>query len=302
MVISRHQQDQAPVEVEFAPHGAHRLLPLEVLLRSELLQRTSELAHRQRVGFHQLIVCTEGQGTHWVDFEPHPISPGTVLRTHPGQVQSFVTEPSFEAQMVIWPFESHPATPGGSLWYPGGTIPTRWHLDNATLLKVLGWIDELRLEQQRFVGSAAHTRLMAVLLHALLIRLAIEIPDSEPDVSHLPRPYLAFRGLVEQRLHDRPSVAIIAHDLGYSTRTLDRACDLAAGRTAKQLLDERIALEIRRLLTHTTRPIASIGFEFGFKDPSNFSKFVKANLGAPPGQIRRWPDGRTNPDRERVES
>ena len=257
--------------------------------RSELLSRTTGEAHRQRVGFHQLIVCTKGAGTHWVDFEPHPVAAGTVLRTHPGQVQRFVTEAPFEADMVIWPFESHPATPGGSLWYPGGTIPTRWHLDGDTLTKVLGWIEELRLEQDRFDGSAFKTRLMTVLLHALLIRMAIEIPDSEPDVSHLPRPYLAFRELVEQRLHDRPSVVSLAHELGYSTRTLDRACDAVAGRTAKQLLDERVALEIRRLLTHTTRPITRIGFEFSFRDPSNFSKFVKTHLGAPPGEVRRSP-------------
>ena len=285
--------DAVPVEVEYWPHAAHRGLPFEVLHRSELVGRSAGLSQRQRVGFHQLIVCTEGAGTHWVDFEPHSISTGAVLRIHPGQVQRFVPEPAFEALMVVWPFESHPATVGGSLWYPGGTIPTRWHLDAHTLARVVGWIDELRDEQDRFDGSRQRARLMGVLLHAFLIRLAIEIPDSEPDVSHLPPAYLRFRELLETRLAERPSVTEIAHELGYSTRTVDRACQEVTGRTAKRLLDERVALEIRRLLTHTARPVAHIGADFGFTDPSNFSKFVKRHLGGSPGDIRRLPDERT---------
>ena len=193
--------------------------------------------------------------------------------------------------MVTWPLESHPVTPGGSLWYPGGTIPTRWHLDDAALDRVRGWIDELRTEQGRFDGSFRRVRLLEVLLHALLIRMAIEIPDSEPDVSHLPRPYLAFRALVEERFADRPAIVDLARQLGHSSRTLDRACVRASGRTAKQLLDERIALEVRRLLTHTTRPVSQIGADLGFSDSSNFSKFVVRQFGRPPGDLRRHPEG-----------
>ena len=292
MVESRHSPDTAPIEVEFTPLSTQPGLPLEVLRRSAVVARRTGGVRRQRVGFHQLIVCTSGNGTHWVDFEPHPIEPGTVLRTHPGQVQRYVTVPDFEAEMVLWPVSSHPATPGGSRWYPGGTVPTRWWMAPPTRPRVLRLIDELRFEQKRFDGSPANARLMQVLLHALLIRLVVEIPDSEPSVEHLPRPYLAFRQLVEERLTEHPSVVSLAAALGYSTRTLDRACHAAAGRTAKQLLDDRVALEARRLLTHTTRPISQIGAALGFDDPSNFSKFVRRQLGSSPREVRHRPDDR----------
>lgn len=83
-----------------------------------------------------------------------------------------------------------------------------------------------------------------------------------------------------------PSVTELAHDLGYSTRTLDRACRQATGRTARQVLDERVGLEIRRLLTHTDRPVSQIAGDLGFDDSSNFSKFVRRQLGALPTQVR----------------
>lgn len=292
MVVSGHLPDQPPIDIGYAPQRRHRLLPVEVLERGELLARIDarELASRQRSGFHQLVVCTGGLGTHHVDFESVELSRGTLLRIHPGQVQQFETGSEAEATMVVWPIESHHADPTAPAWYPGDGSPTSWHVDAVLLARVLGWIEELRVEQARFTGDPRQIGLIKALLCTLLLRLAIEIPESTPTASNLPRPYLEFRELIEQRIYQRPTVVDLARDLGYSSRTLDRACQQAIGQTAKQVLDDRVALEVRRLLTHTSRPIAQIGTDFGFSDPSNFSKFVKRHLGRLPGYLRAGRD------------
>ena len=245
-----------------------------------------ELASRQRATFHQLVLCTAGRGTHVVDFEPVELSVGTLLHVHPGQVQRFVPDPRFEARMVVWPPESHHADPEAPVWYPGGDVPTRWQLEEELLVRTLGWIDELRHEQDRFDGSPRRIELMQALLSALLLRLAMQVPAAPRSVSQLSQPYLAFRAIIEGRLHERPSVVDLAREIGYSTRTIDRACQQVSGQTAKQVLDERIALEVRRLLTHTSQPISRIAADLEFHDPSNFSKFVKRHLGDLPGRIR----------------
>lgn len=288
MVESRQHLDDAPIEVEYAPQRRHRLVPVEVVDRSELIDRIAarELTHRQRATFHQLVLCTAGHGTHYVDFEPVEFTAGTLLRIHPGQVQQFVPEPTFEAKLVIWPVESHHTDPASPAWYPGSDVPTRWQLDDDLTAKILAWIDELRVEQDRFDGSARYIQLMQALLCSMLLRLAIEVPEPPPGVSQLPGPYLELRELIEERLYQRPTVATLADALGYSSRTLDRACQQVTGQTAKQVLDDRVALEVRRLLTFTNRPIAGIGAEFGFSDPSNFSKFVRRHLGRLPGEVR----------------
>lgn len=293
MVVSGQIPGQPPLEVEYAPQRRHRLLPVEVLDRSEVLARisTRELANRQRSGFHQLVVCTGGQAIHDVDFETVELSRGTLLRIHPGQVQQFEIGADAEATMVVWPIESHHADPTAPAWYPGDGSPTFWNVDDVLLTRVLGWIEELRVEQARFEGDPRQIGLMQALLCSLLLRLAIEIPESTPTASNLPRPYLEFRELIEERIYQRPTVVELARHLGYSSRTLDRACQQAVGQTAKQVLDERVALEVRRLLTHTTRPITQIGTDFGFSDPSNFSKFVKRHLGRLPGYLRAGRDG-----------
>ncbi|MEM9608465.1 MAG: helix-turn-helix transcriptional regulator [Actinomycetota bacterium] len=288
MVESRQSDEQPPLEVDYAPQLRHPTVPVEVVERSELLSRIAdrELARRQRVSFHQLILCTSGHGVQHVDFEPIDVTPGTLLRIHPGQVQRIEPDPPFEARIVLWPVESHHADPVSPAWYPGSGVPTRWQLEETLFGRVHGWIDELADQQLRFDGSPRQVQLCQALLCSLLLRLAIELPDGAPDESQLPRAYVEFRELLEDRLSQRPLLAELAQTLGYSVRTLDRACKTATGLTAKQVLDDRIALEIRRLLTHTTRPLSQIGIDFGFDDPSNFSRFVKRNLGRPPGAIR----------------
>lgn len=297
MVTSRHQPDRQPIGIPFSPQHRHKGLPVEVLNRSEVVDRIAarELASRQRAEFHQLVVCTHGSGTHNVDYEPITLQPGTLLRIHPGQVQQFVTESELTARMVVWPASSHQADPIGRVWFPSSTDATSWTVDDELLAKILGWVDELRQEQERFNGSPRNSGLMQALLAALLLRLAIELPDSAPTDSRLPTPYLDFRELIERRLYERPGITDIARDLGYSSRTLDRACQQVSGQTAKQVLDERVALEVRRLLTHSERPVARIAVDFGFSDPSNFSKFVKRHLGDLPRGIRDEALGRTRP-------
>ncbi len=95
------------------------------------------------------------------------------------------------------------------------------------------------------------------------------------------------RKVLESRLFERLSVSDLAAEIGYSTRTLDRACESVLGQTAKEVLDERISLELRRLLADTQQPIAAVRDQFRFDDSSNFTKFVRRHLGESPADFRR---------------
>ena len=77
-----------------------------------------------------------------------------------------------------------------------------------------------------------------------------------------------------------------AKEIGYSTRTLDRACQQAVGHTAKEVLNRRVALEIRRLLSGTDISVAQAGSALGFTEASSFAKFVRRHLGASPTELR----------------
>ncbi len=285
MEAQRSDPRNRPAEIGFSPVDGHRLLPVEVVDRSSVVRRTPRRS-QQRPLFNLLMIGTDGAGVHEVDFEPVPVEVGTLLRVHPGQVHRFVRQPEFDAVLVLWPPSSRTADRLDPDWYPGCGRPTRWQLEPEHHRRLLGWVQDLRVEQGRFDGSRLRTALMDSLLRTLLIRLAVELPGWHPSTTQLPAAYVAFRQIIERRLSERPTVANLASELGYSPRTIDRACEAVVAKTAKEVLDERTALEIRRLLTHSDRSIALVGTDLGFSDPSNFAKFTKRHLNATPGQVR----------------
>jgi AraC-like DNA-binding protein len=79
--------------------------------------------------------------------------------------------------------------------------------------------------------------------------------------------------------------------LGYSVRTLTRACRTATGGTAKAYVDGRVLLEAKRLLVHTHAPTSAVAAELGFRDPSDFTKFFRRHDGRTPAAFRAVAQG-----------
>ena len=275
------------IDVFYEPQHQPGSVPVEILERQELMERMPDrhMRNLQRARFHQLIVCTEGSGTHHVDFLAHPLTSGSVLHIRPGQVQKFEQTPTLVAEMVIWPVEHHPQLPNSPAWYPGNGVPSAVQLADAGLARVMAWVGEMRTEQDRYVESARSGEQLQTMLR-LVLTLIDEHVGAATSTAAIPQAYIDLRRALEQQLFKRPSVAELGALIGYSTRTLDRACDAVTGQTAKQVVDERINLELRRLLADTSRPIAEVRNAFGLGDSSNFTKFVRRHLGQTPGDFR----------------
>lgn len=128
--------------------------------------------------------------------------------------------------------------------------------------------------------------LLRQLLGALLVRIARLPHPGEWDAAAGGEVFRAFRAELERTFATRRRAAEYAASLGYSPRTLTRACLAATGRTAKDLIDDRVALEAKRLLVHTGLPVASVGRMLGFTEPTNFGKFFERTVGATPGAFR----------------
>jgi AraC-like DNA-binding protein len=93
------------------------------------------------------------------------------------------------------------------------------------------------------------------------------------------------RDYLEKHL-DRPTtIADVAKALHFSVRTLSRRLD-AEGATFQAIKDElRRDVAIQRL-TKTETPIAVIGAEIGFDDPTTFHRAFKKWTGSTPGAYR----------------
>lgn len=72
-----------------------------------------------------------------------------------------------------------------------------------------------------------------------------------------------------------------------SEKTLSRVCLNLNGLPAKTLINQRLILEAKRLLAHTSMSVQAIGLELGFDESTNFVKFFRRETGTTPLAFRQ---------------
>jgi len=96
-----------------------------------------------------------------------------------------------------------------------------------------------------------------------------------------------FRALVEMHLAEHWPAPRYAAALGMSESRLNRICHAAAGKSALEVVQDRLTLEARRRLIHVAGPISSLAYELGFEDPAYFWRFFKRRTGMTPREFRK---------------
>lgn len=269
----------AIVSVPFATRR-HADLPVEVLERREIFERVGpeRLTRPERPTFHELMLMRSEGGVHTVDFETIEARPGRLVWIRPGQVQSWQIGADYDATLVL----SRPSAPTVSPWFPGDPSFRDLDADGVALADAL--VEGIRAQQAGFDGSAPERRLMVALFDALAA--LFDRAGSERHATRLPVAYTTFREAIEADLAASHDVTWYADRVGYSARTLSRACLSSTGQTAKAVLTERLLLEAKRLLVHTDLPAAAIATDLGFSEATNFGKFFSRHSGTTPARFR----------------
>lgn len=269
-------------EIRFSnPRLAH--VGVEAMTLQELRQRASAsmLAAPQRVDFHHLLFIQQGRSRHMVDFVEHPLQPGSVLLVRAGQVQQWHMTDELQGQLTLISAEAlvsatnTPAIDKELLaldQWPSVSTP-----DQALFTDALADSSRLRADIDRFEGHLIDAAIIRHAVLTLLLRLArvLRSEAGTPDMAQAGKMYRLFCQELEASFKTRPSVLDLARRTGFSESTLSRACVATAGHTAKELIDQRIALEAKRLLVHSKATIAEIGHGLGFTEPTNFVKFFR---------------------------
>lgn len=98
-----------------------------------------------------------------------------------------------------------------------------------------------------------------------------------------------FKKLVEEHYLIWNSIGEYASHLGISAKHLTEVIKEETGRTALQIIHERLLLESQYLLKHTTLSIKQCADKLGFESASYFSRFFKSQTNRSPNDFRRHP-------------
>lgn len=292
-----HPDRQGIDIVDWHPRAGYGL-PLEVMRVSELRRRGSpeHFARAQRVEFFLLFGVTRGPARHTVDFQTLALRAGDWVFLRPGQMQRFAFSPPWDGWVIAFqphflpPAQRRLAQPMYRLATQLEEMPGATRLTPQDHLHCCALAERMRNDADTSPANEALTDLLLHELCALLARLRLHCLAPEAGTAVASGDVLRvieLRRLVDAHFRGHHSEAWYARKLACSSKTLARALRTISGTSLKALLDERLALEARRLLTYGNDPVKTIAADLGFSEASNFSKFFKRCTGQTPAHFRR---------------
>lgn len=283
--------------VHYEPPGPHAR-NLEVLSVADLRRRVSaaHLGAPQRIDFHLLLAVTRGRCTHWVDFVPNECRPRSWIIVRPGQVQRFDPATRWEGWLLMF-LPQFLLPQGGTtrlaeLAIAGSleSLPNPMPLNAIEHRNCLACVEQIAADTHLSGPDAEREALLRHQLHALLLRLRLARHRESPHVAASARSlqrFNRFREAVDTDFATLHQVRDYAQRLGHSEKSLTRSTLELAGVSAKTFISQRIALEAKRLLVHTSQSVAEIAAHLGMDEPSNFVKFFKREAGCAPTEFRQ---------------
>lgn len=173
------------------------------------------------------------------------------------------------------------------------TLPTEpTHLrirDATTQAELSAVIDSIQREMDS--GKAGHER--ATRHHLGLVGVWLErqrdiaADEQRGKPAAAQRLARAYATLMERDFRTGKGVADYAHELGVTPTHLSRVCNQTCGRSASDLLHDRLIFEARRLLSDTRLPVSDISRALGFTSAAYFTRAFQHRTGKTPSSFRK---------------
>lgn len=96
-----------------------------------------------------------------------------------------------------------------------------------------------------------------------------------------------FTSLLEKDFRQIHKVSHYTDQLNLTYNSLARFTGHYCGKSPKEIITERVVLEIKRRLSSTDQPVKEIAYDLGFDEPTNLVKFFKKNTHMTPAAFRQ---------------
>lgn len=122
-----------------------------------------------------------------------------------------------------------------------------------------------------------------IIIATRLIRGQLHCTESDPQLDIIRK----FNVAVEMNYRTKHKVADYAAMLNKSPKTLSNIFSKIIDKTPRDLIQERILLEAKRLLLYTDKTVKEVAMELGFDEASNFARFFKNMTANSPAEFKK---------------
>lgn len=243
-------------------------------------------AHRHH--FYTLIIITAGTGSHQIDFHNYELKSGRLFLIAPGQVHAWNVLKNTQGFVILFN-ESFIALSKGRKIMSGWPIfrPHQKCYFDLSTSDLTDWMAHIQRMKEELKTNDEFTR--DVLFYSLCSLLvgASRLGKKANRLATQGQDFLfQYQELIEKHFVQLKKPKEYARLMNITPNYLNALCKTKSGKSAGELIRQRIILEAKRLLAHTSLTIAEVGYRLNFEDNSHFGKFFKSNSGTTPAEFR----------------
>ncbi|MDF2187878.1 AraC family transcriptional regulator [Paraflavitalea sp. CAU 1676] len=253
----------------------------------------AKLHFPHRHSFYHLVMFTKGKGSHSIDFTNFDVQPYQVYFMTPGQVHSWHFEGKADGYIINFsesffkPFLLNPQYIERFPFFSGISeegvcpLPATVHKEAATLFESL------------LHNASLEWRQAADLVRVLLLQLFMLVDEAAAAQSNkgIPQQKLVllrgFRRLIDTHYRTMRLPKEYADLLYVTPNHLNALCQDLLGKTAGEIIRDRVLLEAKRLLTNASLTVTEVAYNLNFQDNSYFNRFFKKYTGTTPDEFRK---------------
>lgn len=266
----------------------------EIIGMAELYKQfTDTLTTPHRTNFYHILWFQKGNPTHIIDFNPVKIKPNSVLFLNKYAVQKFDKNGDFDGKVLIFTDGFFCKTEVNTKYLKSNTLFNNLHsVSQIELGKIASdFIKLFELLETEFKKEKDNYQsdILRNYLHNLL--LFSERENKKQNFSEIKKGadfdyVLLFKDFLETGFRNQKQVSSYSKQMLVTEKRLNQATSKILGKTPKEIIDDRVMLEAKRLLAHTNENVKEIGFELGFEEPTNFIKYFRKHSNITPIEFR----------------
>jgi AraC-like DNA-binding protein len=240
-----------------------------------------------------MVLFTKGKGSHTIDFEQFPVRPFQIYFMVPGQVHSWHFEGATDGYIVHFDaalftgFLLNSQYLAKFHFFQGNAKDGVCQLPPSVHQQVVGLFEAMLGELES--GNAQYPDMIRLRLLELFITVGRACTGSK--TAHIPQQKLtllrSFQALIDKHFRSIRLPKEYADLLYVTPNHLNALCQDLVGKTAGDLIRDRVLLEAKRLLTNADMTVTQIAYDLNFGDNSYFNRFFKKNVGITPDEFRK---------------
>jgi YesN/AraC family two-component response regulator len=235
------------------------------------LDHDEKYFHPHRHAFYEIIIITEGYGTHAIDFKKYDLKKDIIYLMKPSQIHQWVLEHyNHEYDGYILYFSEE-------LFQDSLLLNSLFHKNFNPVLHLNENIRNDIFNLIKIIEKASKEEDTLLIYHIIsaILKLILTVKQDNCKKNNIDSRIFLLNEFIEKYYIQEKGAVFYANKLNLSGKRLNELTKEYLTKTITEVISDRVILEAKRELIFNNKSIKEISDKLGFIDPSYFSKFFK---------------------------